>query len=182
MEKIARLERGIKKYHAQNREAKNARIVFGVLALGALLFFARKPIQKGVEIVVSNIRGVRNKNPLNIRHNPANKWQGMTGVDDKGFVIFSDNLYGLRAGFRLLNGYRAKNLDTIAEIIAKFAPPSENDTAGYIRYVSEKTGLAASKLLSESDLPAVINAMTKMETNQTFDATALMKAQQMARA
>ena len=45
-------------------------------------------------------RGLRNRNPLNIRKSDQ-LWQGQTG-NDGTFCIFLNNAYGYRAGFRHL--------------------------------------------------------------------------------
>ena len=45
-------------------------------------------------------RGLRNNNPLNIRHS-ADNFQGEIKGDDKSFKTFSSMPYGYRAGFVL---------------------------------------------------------------------------------
>jgi len=42
-------------------------------------------------------RGIRNNNPGNIRKNESFTWQGEIDQDDKGFVVFDDEVNGLRA-------------------------------------------------------------------------------------
>lgn len=83
-------------------------------------------------------RGYRNKNPGNIRYSASNNWQGQTGKDDAGFVIFSSDFYGLRALARLLLNYEKNGANTVRKIITKYAPASENDTGAYIRAVASK--------------------------------------------
>lgn len=82
-------------------------------------------------------RGIRNRNPFNIRHNANNKWLGeMPCPDDKGFCRFFMQDYGLRAGLILLRNYvDKKHLTSADSIIKRFAPSSENDTAKYIKFV-----------------------------------------------
>lgn len=85
-------------------------------------------------------RGMRNNNPGNIEANGI-VWQGMTGSDGR-FVIFKDMEHGLRALLRILKTYNTKHgLDTIEEIIGRFAPKPENDTEAYIKFVCDKTGI-----------------------------------------
>lgn len=82
-------------------------------------------------------RGLRNNNPLNIRSTERD-WVGQCGVDDKGFCIFINRVYGYRAAFRILYTYRKyHHLTTINEIVNRWAPPSENDTKGYVQFVCD---------------------------------------------
>ena len=46
----------------------------------------------------------------------------------------------------------------------RWAPPSENHTAQYIRNVCRWTGLAGMQRLTESDWPTLVKAMAKQET------------------
>ena len=81
-------------------------------------------------------RGVRNNNPGNIRH--GDPWQGMRPEQtDSDFVQFISPEYGIRALVKTLLSYqRQYGLRTIAQIIARWAPPSENNTAAYITAVA----------------------------------------------
>src|SRR6202020_2756902 len=60
------------------------------------------------------------------------------------------------------------HLDTVSGIVSKWAPPSENDTAGYIAGVSHDTGFAPNQRINLHD-PAVMRkfvaAMIKRETH-----------------
>ena len=50
-------------------------------------------------------RGIRNHNPLNIRLNPANRWQGRIEPErntDGAFEQFEGPVWGLRAGAVLI--------------------------------------------------------------------------------
>lgn len=85
-------------------------------------------------------RGVRLNNPGNIRH--GQPWQGLTEEQpDKEFCQFVSPEYGIRAICIVLQTYRVKyGLDTIAELIARWAPPNENDTPSYIKDVCSHAG------------------------------------------
>ena len=86
-------------------------------------------------------RGERNANPFNIDKS-KNDWLGKIQGNDSRQETFSDPVYGIRAGIKLLNNYiTKKGLNTINLIFDRYAPPNENDTEGYKRFVSEKTGL-----------------------------------------
>lgn len=79
--------------------------------------------------------GIKNNNPFNIRYNNINRWKGLVG-SNKGFCVFSDVEFGLRAGIYLLRKYiDVYKLNTVPKIISRFAPPNENDTCAYISYV-----------------------------------------------
>lgn len=109
-------------------------------------------------------RGIRNKNPLNIERT-GDKWQGMADdqSSDSRFVVFEHEVYGIRAAARILKNYSQRGIDTIAEIISTWAPNSENDTAAYIAAVSNKSGIAASDYVGETDYPAILAAMIEVE-------------------
>lgn len=81
-------------------------------------------------------RGQRNNNPANIRHS-SSKWKGMTKVQpDKEFVTFIDRWWGIRALFVILRTYYFKyNLKTCSQVISRYAPPNENNTHSYIKFV-----------------------------------------------
>ena len=50
-------------------------------------------------------RGMRNNNPLNIRHS-ADHWQGAAAEQqDKSFVQFESMAYGYRAAWKVLDSY-----------------------------------------------------------------------------
>lgn len=77
-------------------------------------------------------------NPLNIRYNPRNIWIGQTG-EHEGFCVFDSNRYGIRAAYKLLETYWNKyGCRTIREIISRWAPPTENPTDSYIKYVTDR--------------------------------------------
>ena len=85
--------------------------------------------------------GVRLNNPLNIRHNAANNWDGQIGSDG-GFSQFESVGHGYRAADKLLDNYgKLHGISTLAGAIDRWAPPNENDTAKYIEDVASWTGL-----------------------------------------
>ena len=120
-------------------------------------------------------RGIRNNNPLNIRHS-ADRWQGACEEQtDKSFVQFKSMAYGYRAAWKTLQSYYNRFCQQskpfrVENIISRWAPPSENDTEGYIRFVLGKSGLGGREnLLPPSNvdgygkLSSLIAAMTCME-------------------
>ena len=81
-------------------------------------------------------RGLRNNNPGNIRLN-GDKWKGMRPhQEDKDFVQFTSPSYGYRAIMVTLRNYRIKyGIATLSDMIRRWAPPCENNTAAYIKAV-----------------------------------------------
>ena len=93
-------------------------------------------------------RSIRNNNPLNIRLGKS-RWQGLREMQEDGaFCQFESMANGWRAAFILLSTYyKNYGADTIEKIISRWAPQIENDTRGYIRFVSEWTGIDADEPL-----------------------------------
>lgn len=87
------------------------------------------------------VRGIRNNNPGNLKRT-GDQWQGLRPVQtDKTFYQFVSVEYGIRAMAKvLLNYQRLYGLDSIEKIIARWAPPSENDTKAYVASVAQKMG------------------------------------------
>lgn len=120
-------------------------------------------------------RAVRNNNPLNIRINAKNAWQGRIPLDRNTDGTF-EQFVNARMGFRAAAVLIIKHFDfdgatTIQKLVAIWAPPSENDTASYIAFVSQETGLASDKPLnlhSCADLAPVVMAMAKQESGGWF--------------
>ena len=120
-------------------------------------------------------RGIRNNNPLNIRHS-KDKWQGKAATQtDTDFVQFQTMAYGYRAAWKVLESYwkhfhRTKQHYNVVNIICRWAPPTENDTQAYIRTVLRLTGLGGNEHLPQPSrgvdtdrLERLVAAMTTME-------------------
>lgn len=97
-------------------------------------------------------RGLRNNNPLNIRHS-ASRWQGArVEQTDKAFVQFTSMTMGYRAAWRILetyfNHFEVQHKPfTPRNIIYRWAPPNENDSEAYLRSVCRLTNLAGNEAL-----------------------------------
>lgn len=117
----------------------------------------------GYVAVSPQTRGLRNKNPGNIRHNPANNWQGQTGQDDAGFVVFDSYASGVRAMGKVLDSYRRRGVDRLSSIVQTWAPSSENDTHAYVASVVRQTGLDASTIIGREHYPALVAAIIRHE-------------------
>ena len=111
-------------------------------------------------------RGERNANPFNIDKS-KNDWLGKIQGNDSRQETFSDPVYGIRAGVKLLNNYITnKGLNTINLIFDRYAPPNENDTEGYKRFVSEKTGLGLDEPIEDFQSIALVFAKTVIKMEQ----------------
>lgn len=108
--------------------------------------------------------GIRNNNPGNLVYSKHNDWKGQVGKE-KGFVKFSSPKYGIRAMAILLKK-RIKEGRTLEEAIAIWAPPHENDTEKYIRFVSLQTGIRRDQKFSQKDLTKIIIAVIKRENSK----------------
>lgn len=112
-------------------------------------------------------RGLRNRNPLNIRHGQS-RWQGMRARQtDREFVQFISPAYGYRAAFLLLRTYIDRHkCGTLEQVIHRWAPPQENLTCVYISRVVGITGMTADTRLKSDDanqmIPLVM-AMSRVE-------------------
>lgn len=80
-------------------------------------------------------RGLRNKNPFNIRKS-KNRWIGKIKGSDTDFETFDSVEHGYRAGLILLSNYYTKyKLHTYRSILNRFAPSSENNLDYYIDFI-----------------------------------------------
>ena len=94
-------------------------------------------------------RGLTNCNPGNIRQSKTRYKGERYPSRDSEFKEFESMAYGYRAMFVLLDTYsRRYGLCTIRQMLNRYAPPSENFTEGYIRFVSEKTGIAPDEIVN----------------------------------
>lgn len=108
--------------------------------------------------------GLRNNNPGNLRPGLL-PWVGQIGSNG-GFCKFKDLSYGLRAlAVDLSNKITKDGLDTITDIITKYAPPSENNTLAYINAVSDSTGWDADEemVFNSANLANLMQAVIEHE-------------------
>lgn len=119
-----------------------------------------------------NTRGFRNNNPGNIRQTQI-EWQGEEGdeaVDDdpafEEFVCVED---GIRAIGVILNTYyRRYELRTVDELISRYAPAHENETAKYAAFVADVIGYVGPSEPIKPDvwpfwMPRIVIAIVHME-------------------
>ena len=106
---------------------------------------------------MSTPRGIRNNNPGNL--DKGSPWQGLVNNPaEPRFCTFKDPVWGIRALTVTLITYhdkrRAKDgssIDTIREVIERWAPPHENNTAAYINEVSKAVGVTPDMIIDLHD-------------------------------
>lgn len=112
-------------------------------------------------------RGIKNCNPGNIRRSSVRYLGEVTPSRDKEFKQFVSMTYGYRAMFVLLDSYaRRYGLRTIRTMLNRYAPPEENFTQGYIRFVANNSGIGADELIdtrSARDMIPIVMAMSEIE-------------------
>ena len=112
-------------------------------------------------------RGLRNNNPGNIRISGTKYLGEILPSKDSTFKQFKTILWGYRAMFMLLHTYQIRyRLHTLAGMITRYAPPNENDTGGYVKYVSLWSGIAQDRIINTMDgsvMIPVVSAVSRME-------------------
>lgn len=127
----------------------------GIAGGGEILY------EQAKEIMGNLTRGERNNNPGNIERTGIN-WLGMSPEQpDERFLSFVEPKYGIRALAKLLINYAGKGVDTVSEIISRYAPGSENDTASYIAAVSRSIGVDPNVRLDFRANPELLFALVK---------------------
>ena len=121
-------------------------------------------------------RGIRGNNPGNIERGAL--WKGLASEEEipehllgeMRFAIFRAPHWGIRAIARILRTYKIRHeIDTIAGLINRWAPPNENDTAAYVHYVSQHSGICPDEAVDLEDygpLSKIIPAIIAFENGQ----------------
>ena len=131
-------------------------------------------------------RGYRNRNPGNIEHVPANKWQGLAEpASDGRFCRFESHEHGIRALAALLTTYQDRHgLRTVRRIIGRWAPPGENDTGAYVGVVARRIGVDADETIDlhrHDQLRPLVEAIIAHEcAGLTYSAAVIDRALTMA--
>jgi hypothetical protein len=119
----------------------------------------------GTEIREGGTRAWRNKNPGNVRYGDYAKRHGAIGKDTEGFAMFASTESGEAARKNLIFNTSDYKDKTLTSAIAKYAPPSENDTAAYQAAVLKAVGGANKKMsdYSPAEQDMILAAMEKKE-------------------
>lgn len=109
--------------------------------------------------------GIRNNNPGNIRRVKGTTWEGQAPTQSGSFVKFLEPKWGIRAIARVLityaDGRKARDgskIDTVREIIERWAPPNENDTDAYAKHVASRLNVKPDDALSIKE-PAIMREL-----------------------
>lgn len=112
---------------------------------------------------------VRNNNPGNIRGADgqfkqfASAAEGQKAMADDLRVKITGRSKAMEANFG--KGYQP----TLRNLIATWAPATENDVEAYVANVTKMTGIAAEDVLTEGDIPQLQEAMTAVEGGAKAD-------------
>ena len=114
-------------------------------------------------------RGIRNNNPgnLNFAHQPGAVLEPGPNARFARFPTAEAGLAALRD--QLCRYITRDSIDTVAGIISKWAPPTENDTAAYIRGVAHSLGIEPNTRLGQPTprlLTGLMNAIIRFENGQ----------------
>ena len=118
-------------------------------------------------------RGERNNNPGNIDRSTI-RWEGMSAdqSSDDRFIVFQTPQFGIRALAKILLNYQdVHNLDTIRQIIDRWAPPSENDTGAYVTDVAADVGVGPDDKIDLNDaaiLTKLVTAIIRHENGRVI--------------
>ena len=112
-------------------------------------------------------RGVRNRNPGNIRSSGVRYKGEVQPSRDSSFKEFESMAWGYRAMFMLLHTYQKRyGLTTITEMVSRWAPPTENHTKVYIDSVARSALIDASaevSTLNPKHMIPIVAAMSRVE-------------------
>ena len=130
----------------------------GAAAISSATETVGEAVNTVTDSITSAVRGIRNRNPGNIRKN-ATKWQGLAAEqNDPAFFQFASMAYGVRAIAKILQTYQeAYGLDTVRKIINRWAPASENDTGAYVSYVAGRMDVSADMPIDVNDEGTMYN-------------------------
>lgn len=130
-------------------------------------------------------RGERNNNPGNIDYLPDIQYLGEVGIEEvlpggrPRFAKFDTPVHGIRALARNLLAYqKLHKLYTLREIVTRWAPGSENDTAAYIDAVCKDTGFGPDisvNLFLTDNLIAVVIAIIRHENGRCIYTNATVR-------
>ncbi|EIV2971815.1 hypothetical protein L7Q82_003843 [Cronobacter sakazakii] len=120
-------------------------------------------------------RGIRNNNPGNLDR--GSPWQGLVNNhSEPRFCTFKDPVWGIRALAVTLITYhdkrRAKDgssIDTIREVIERWAPPHENNTVAYVNEVAKAVGVTPDMVIDLHDydtLRPLVEAIIRHENGR----------------
>lgn len=128
-------------------------------------------------------RGLRNKNPLNIKI--GNDWIGEVDNNTDGvFEQFTDLRYGYRAAFIILRKYiRKYRRNTIRRIVDSWSPDGRKIQDAYMESVSKFTGIPLDDEIHFENMQvmvAIVQAMARVENGCDVERTPIVYGYEMA--
>ncbi|MEM1134239.1 MAG: hypothetical protein AAGI07_00260 [Bacteroidota bacterium] len=116
---------------------------------------------------IATSRGIRNNNPGNFRKTTI-PWKGKVphGQNTDGaFEQFVSIAWGIRAIIVDVQNKIKRGLNTIAKILAVYAPAFENDTNAYINRVSSLSSIGKNQVLqpTKNTLFRIVSAIITVE-------------------
>lgn len=138
------------------------KLILATCGLLAAYFIYRE----GRLLAVDNVRGMRNKNPMNIKDSNI-VWNGESG-ENKDPVFEEFNFYsdGIRAGGKLLFNYFALyHINTVQGLIYRWAPPQDdNPTNDYVNFVADYLKVSPTQPIDvKARLPELCRAIIHYE-------------------
>ena len=129
------------------------------------------PVEPKVNIPESSRLARVNNNPLNLTYVTGKDgkpvWKGAT-KGEEGFAQFETPEQGIEAGKQQIR-VDANRGHTLNSFIYKFAPPTDNDTEGYIDFLKKELNITGNPKLSDIDPEALLKAMAQMESGTTIN-------------
>ncbi len=132
-------------------------------------------------------RGERDNDPGNLRRD-ATPWLGLVPLADcveQVFCTFDTPVHGIRALCKVLLSYqRLDGCRTLAQVIDRYAPKTENDTDAYLADVVARAGVGAGEVLDlarPAELTNIVRAIIFHENGRCiYDAAVVSKAVSLA--
>lgn len=98
--------------------------------------------------------GMKLCNPFDLELNTHIVWEGQVTPPglSKIFCQFESMFMGLRAGYIDIKNSISEGYNTVEKFVGHYAPPTENDTAAYIKAVSQHLQMGATETLQLAQL------------------------------
>lgn len=110
---------------------------------------------------------VRTNNPGALKDGPFARSQPGYKGSDNGFAVFTSPGEGAAAQETLLRTKYLNKPSSVAGIVNRYAPASENSKASrgnYIKYIEDRLGIAPGQKISAEHTPQLAKAMREFET------------------
>jgi hypothetical protein len=109
-------------------------------------------------------RGIRCNNPLNIEYSAKTQWRGLDDPPSDGrFARFTEPQWGVRAAIMVLRSYHKRGIRSVRQIVSTWAPAHENNTESYIGAVVRRTNFRPDTVIDITNKDQVIALLKAME-------------------